>query len=190
MEKRSREEREERWRGWMIAAQKGDGAAYEKLLTELLPEVRGFVARRLRDVHSREDVVQNVLMGIHRARHTFRAERPFGPWLYAVARNAVTDHLRARARRQQREILLESPEPPDASAPPAVDEELSPELQEALEALPAQQREAVLLLHVEGLSVEEASLRVGASKGALKVRAHRGYRALRQRLGADPEAKP
>ena len=42
-----REQREERWRGWMVAAQAGDAAAYEKLLFELLPHLRGFVRRRL-----------------------------------------------------------------------------------------------------------------------------------------------
>ena len=43
------EEREGRWRGWMIAAQAGDAAAYEKLLLELLPHLRGFVRRRIGD---------------------------------------------------------------------------------------------------------------------------------------------
>ena len=61
---------------------------------------------------------------------------------------------------------------------------LSPELTGALEALPANQRQAVELLQVECLSVAEAAERVGITKTALKVRAHRGYRALRARLAA------
>ena len=95
------EEREGRWRGWMVAAQAGDAAAYEKLLLELLPHLRGFVRRRIRDFDSLEDVVQNVFVSLHRARHTYRPERPFGPWLHAVARNAVIDHVRARTRRSR-----------------------------------------------------------------------------------------
>ena len=186
-QRRSRQEHEARWRAWMTAAQRGDSAAYEKLLAELLPYLRRFVGRRLNDAEAGEDVVQTVFLSIHRARHTYRPERPFGPWLHSVARNAVIDHVRAQARRGRRETSLEAegvPEPvaPDEAAPPAG---LSPELDRALEALPDSQREAVMLLHIEGLSVAEAASWVGISKSALKVRAHRGYRALRGLLGGE-----
>jgi RNA polymerase sigma-70 factor (ECF subfamily) len=181
----AREAREARWRAWMIAGQRGDTACYEKLLHELLPHVRRFVRRRLFDATLMEDVVQNVFLSMHRARHTYRPERPFSPWLYAITRNAISDHVRARGRRMAREISLEE----EGVAEPAVeptgleDRRLSPELERALAALPPKQREAVELIHVEGLSVAEAALRAGVSSGALKVRAHRGYRALRARLG-------
>jgi RNA polymerase sigma-70 factor (ECF subfamily) len=183
--RRTNEEREGRWRAWMIGAQAGDAAAYEKLLLELLPHLRRFVRRRLNDVAATEDVVQNVFVAVHRARHTYRPERPFGPWLHAIARNAVIDHARSGMRRRRRERSLEEngvPEPA-AEAEPAVGGRLSPELERSLAELPASQREAVLLLHVEELSVAEAAAWVGISKSALKVRAHRGYRALRERLG-------
>jgi RNA polymerase sigma-70 factor (ECF subfamily) len=179
------EEREGRWRGWIVAAQAGDAAAYEKLLLELLPHLRGFVRRRIGDSDALEDVVQNVFVSLHRARHTYRPERPFGPWLHAVARNAVIDHARARARRTGREVPLSSDGVPEPVAPPSEPSahlDLSPELARALEALPASQREAVELLQLRGLSVAEAADRVGVSRSALKVRAHRGYRALRARL--------
>jgi RNA polymerase sigma-70 factor (ECF subfamily) len=179
-----RGEREERWRGWMVDAQGGDAAAYEKLLFELLPHLRSFVRHRLHDPNVQEDVVQNVFVSIHRARHTFRSERPIGPWLYAISRNAVTDHLRAQGRRRRREIPVA---PEEVSQFPAIeessiDETLSLGMTRALDALSANQREAVLMIHVEGLSVAEAAHRAGVSRGALKVRAHRGYRALRALL--------
>jgi RNA polymerase sigma-70 factor (ECF subfamily) len=186
-EQRGREEREERWRAWMMAVQAGDAVAYDKLLGELLPHLRGFVSRRLGDWTAREEVVQNVLVAMHRARHTYRAERPFGPWLYAVARNAITDHLRARARRARREVSVEPARLPEPAVVPETPGEaaLSPEIELALAALPPAQREAVVLVQLEGLSVAEAAARVGISRGALKVRAHRGYRALRALLGAE-----
>jgi RNA polymerase sigma-70 factor (ECF subfamily) len=71
-------------------------------------------------------------------------------------------------------------------APVNEDLSLSPQMSDALSQLPASQREAVELIHLQGLSVTEAAARVGISPGALKVRAHRGYRALRARL-ARPE---
>jgi len=168
----------------MIAAQAGDSATYEKLLRELLPYVRSQVAGRVYEPAEREDIVQNVLISLHRARHTYRSEHPFVPWLRAVVRNASIDWMRARGRRSRVEWggdVDELPEP-SVEAPQPGEEALSPELEGALASLPASQREAVELLHVEGLSVAEAAQRVGVSPGALKVRAHRGYRALRARL--------
>lgn len=175
--------REERWRRSMAAAQDGDAKAYEELLRDLLPEIRRLVRRRLADEAAVEDVVQNTLLAIHRSRHTYRPERPFGPWLRAVARNAFLDHVRAGARRSGREVSLEAvPEPASEPAPIAERAGLSPELQRALAELPAAQREAVEMIQLHGLSVAEAAVRAGVSISALKVRAHRGYRALRTRL--------
>ena len=177
------EEREARWRGWMLAAQSGDAPAYERLLHDLLPHVRRFVQRRLVDPDSVEDVVQNVFTSVHRARHTYRPERPFGPWLYAIARNAAVDHHRARGRRRAREVPLEGlPEPAAPREARLEQAELAPELAVALAELPESQREAVELIHLHGLSVAEAADRAGVSRSALKVRAHRGYKALRARL--------
>src|SRR5262245_36482979 len=98
------EQRERRWRAAMVAAQSGDGVAYERLLLDLPPEIRTQVARRIGDPAEREDVVQTVLLSLHRARHTYRSERAFLPWLHAIARNAATDWLRARGRRLRHEL--------------------------------------------------------------------------------------
>jgi RNA polymerase sigma-70 factor (ECF subfamily) len=183
------EEREIRWRAWMIAAQDGDSAAYEKLLRELVPYVRSVVQRRLFDWGAVEDVVQNVFMSVHRARHTYRPERPFRPWINAIARNAVVDSIRERGQRGQREVSLEQdgiPEPAVEAKIPG-ESALDPALQQALERIPTAQREAVVLIHLDGLSVAEAAVRAGVSKSALKVRAHRGYRALRALLEENGE---
>jgi len=181
-----RQVREERWRRSMAAAQDGDAKAYEGLLQELLPEIRSQVRRRLPDEAAVEDVVQNTLLAIHRSRHTYRPERPFGPWLRAVARNAFLDHVRARGRRSDREVSLEAvPEPAGDPEPSFAEARLSPDLERALAELPAAQREAVELIQLRGLSVAEAAVKAGVSVAAVKVRAHRGYRALRKALGAD-----
>ncbi len=174
--------REERWRVWMAAAQDGDAACYQKLLSELLPLVRGLVRARMRETDAVEDVVQDVLLSIHTARHTFRPERPLVPWVRAIARNAVIDRARRRARSRETEL-----QEPDALAatPQDSQETLSPRMQRALDRLPHLQRQAVLLLKVESLSVEEAAARLGISQGALKLRAHRGYRSLRSLLGKE-----
>ncbi|HVP27611.1 MAG TPA: sigma-70 family RNA polymerase sigma factor [Myxococcota bacterium] len=167
----------------MAAAQGGDREAYERLLRELLPALRALVSRRVADPSLAEDVVQNVLLQLHRARHTYRPARPFGPWLRTIARNASIDALRAHARRRAREVGV-TDEEALGPAHPASDESsrggaLPSRLEEALGALPASQRQAFELLHVEELAVREAAARLGVSAGALKLRAHRARRRLR-----------
>jgi RNA polymerase sigma-70 factor (ECF subfamily) len=176
----------------MAAAQDGDAAAYDRLLRSILPPIRRLVSRQLRDPSGVDDVVQDVLISIHRARHTYRPERPFGPWMRTIARNAVIDAHRVRSTRLRREVKIDELEvAADTPEPGAGLGGLSPELTEALAQLPPNQREAVELLHIHDLSVAEAAERVGVSPGALRVRAHRGYKALRIRFGVlRPDVDP
>ncbi len=185
----------------MAAAQGGDAAAYELLLTSLLPPLRAFVRRRGVAAGEVEDVVQEILLSIHRARHTWRADRPFEPWMWAIARNASTDALRRQTRERSRRVAApggfseeSSPAHTLAADGGSSDPEeqltaaeLTPRLAEALAKLPASQRQAVELLYVEQLSVVEAAARAGVSPSALKVRAHRGSRALRSALRPEDE---
>lgn len=176
-----------RWSGLMAAAQRGDAEAYRALLEEVMPAVRGMVRSRVFDPAAAEDVVQNVMLSIHRARHTYRPERPFKPWLSAIARNAIIDSFREAGRRREREIeveLIDEFAAPVRAEHPELSE-LPPDLAAAIERLPDKQREAVRLVQVEGLSVAEAAARAGVTPGALKVRAHRGYKALRRALRGD-----
>lgn len=184
-----REERaaeDARWSAWMASAQEGDAEAYRRLLEELLPALRRMVRARVYDRESAEDVVQNILLSIHRARHTYRPERSFGPWMRAIARNAMIDSFRESGRRGEREIGVEwiDDVPGEPAAAPTPDG-LDPRLQAALERLPDKQRQAVEMIQLRELSVAEAALEAGVTPGALKVRAHRGYRALRRMLGGE-----
>ena len=171
----------------MAAAQGGDEAAYRVLLEDLLPFVRRQVRARISSQADAEDVVQNALIAIHRGRHTYRPERPFGPWARTVVRNCVIDWFRERGRRTSREVAVEEPELFSEGTTDAElgADELAPPLVAALQSLPEKQREAVELIHLQGLSVAEAAVEAGVTPGALKVRAHRGYRALRARLGGE-----
>ena len=167
----------------MVAAQAGDQEAYRALLEALQPLLRAYVKRRLRDEEAVADVCQDVLLTMHRVRHTFEPGRAFEPWFYAIARSRFIDHLRRRRRRGDLEVSSdESPELLAEEEPGGWNRFL-----ELLESLPASQREAFSLLKIDGLSVEEAAERAGVTPGALKVRAHRAYGALRSALlGSEP----
>jgi RNA polymerase sigma-70 factor, ECF subfamily len=163
---------------WMESAQRGDREAYGALLTDVASPLLRFLRRWIADPHELEDVHQDTLMALHRARHTYDPSRPFEPWLFAIARHVAVDHLRRRASRTSREVLVEALPEPGTDTDPR-----SPRLEEALERLPPAQREAFEMLQLEGMSVAAAAARVGITTGALKVRAHRAYKALRTLLG-------
>jgi len=174
------DDREARLSEWMRSAQDGDTDAYRRLLDAIQPMIRRIVRLKIHDEAAAEDVVQNTLLSIHRGRRTYRPERPLGPWMRAIARNSIVDHFRERKRKGgDREVELVQEEwAYDREESAEGDTRLAPELVAALDALPDAQREAVALIQIEGLSVAEAALRAGVSAGALKVRAHRGYRGL------------
>jgi len=163
---------------WMLAAQAGDQDAYRSLLESLQPLLRAYVKRRIRDEDAVADVCQDVLLTMHRVRHTFEPGRAFEPWFYSIARSRFIDHLRRRSRRGDLEV-------PTDAGPESVAEEQSAgweQFLEILETLPASQREAFAMLKIEGLSVDEAAERAGVTASALKVRAHRAYGTLRRGL--------
>src|SRR5690348_13091262 len=81
----------------MLASQRGDAAAYRSLLAKLAPRLRAYYKRRFiaigRGAEEAEDLVQETLLAIHLKRHTYDGDALFTPWLHAIARYKLIDHL-------------------------------------------------------------------------------------------------
>jgi RNA polymerase sigma-70 factor (ECF subfamily) len=174
-----RTERAARRTALMARAQDGDAEAYRALLDDIRPALLHLLRRWAANRHDLNDLVQEVLLALHRGRHTYDPLQPFEPWLFSIARYVATRSRRRRLGRMSREILVA--ELPDQAS--ESDFGTSARFEEILEQLPPTQREAFALLKLEGLSVEEAALRAGTTTAALKVRAHRAYNAIRTLLG-------
>ena len=171
----------------MVRSIDGDKAAYAELLTLLASATARFVRGRVGDVAWVDDVVQETLLSVHGARRTFDRTRPLAPWFYAIASNRMVDAIRRERRIASREFngdLLTEPASPESvdrgGARAAIDFEA---LTIAMRSLTPKQRTVVHALKVRGDSVREVSGRLGMSETAVKVTAHRGYRALRRVLG-------
>lgn len=165
----------------MGRAQDGDRRAYEELLTRVAGLLQAFVRRRTGDAVWSEDVVQDALVALHRARHTYDVARPFAPWMYAIAQNRLADALRAKRRRLLREVQPATmPEP--WRRPPQERDALRADVRRAVAGLPDRQRQVIELLKFEDLSVRDVAARLGMSEANVKVTAHRGYRALRRQI--------
>ncbi|MCQ8279292.1 sigma-70 family RNA polymerase sigma factor [Acetobacteraceae bacterium KSS8] len=161
------------WGALMKAAQDGDAASYRRLLGDVTPWLRRYYTHRL-PLPMWDDAVQDVLIALHEKRHTYDPARPFEPWLAAIARHKWIDRLRAM-RTMPTEVLDEAlPAPDDHGA--AVSDALT--LDTLLAQLRPQQAEAIRLVKLEGLSVEEAALRARQSPSLVKVNIHRGLRRL------------
>lgn len=166
----------------MVRGQDGDQEAYEDLLTRLSALVRGFVRRRVGDTAWADDVVQECLVALHRARHTYDPARPFAPWLYAIAQNRLVDALRAQRRRMLRELHPDEHWPEPGRRATQERDALATDVRKAVAGLPDRQRQVIELLKFEDLSVREVADRLGMSESNVKVTAHRGYRALRRHI--------
>ena len=176
----------EEWGRLMAAAQAGDATAYARLLREIVPYVRAIARRHHAAADRVEDVVQDVLLTLHRIRNTYDPARPFTAWLGAIAHRRSIDALRRKVRTDASEtfspVAYETYADPGANKDIAAHED-SAVLAEAIAALPPGQRQAVELLRLKEMSLAEASAASGQSVGALKVSLHRAIRALQRTLG-------
>jgi RNA polymerase sigma factor (sigma-70 family) len=184
------EERDRRWSAMMAAAQAGDRAVYERLLREVAPFIRAVVQRQQRQADRVEEVVQDVLLSLHRVRHTYDPARPFTHWLAMIARRRSIDALRRRRRTEAMEVADDAGY--ETFADPAanrVTEAFGARegLAEAIAGLSPPQREAIELLKLREMSLAEAAAASGRSIAALKVNAHRAIKSLRQRLKGEEE---
>lgn len=180
----------------------GDRRAFVELHDRLTPRLRGFLMRLVRDRATTDDLVQVTLLKAHLARDRFRlqggdADRAVQAWYFAIARNAAMDHLRAKGRADKRmvdgdadaqgatsSLRDHSPNVEELTTQRESEQALIDRVQAAIAELPAGQREVVELHKLRGMSMAEVAKRLQLREGAVRVRAHRGYKALARLLGS------
>ena len=166
---------------------RGDETAFADLYDAIAPRLLAFLRRATRDPSAAEDLMQQTLLHMHRARGSFIPGAPVMPWARTIARRLVTDS--ARRRRVERRLFSEAPTDdqtsydPTTALAPADDllhaRRLAWRIQDRIDALPELQRTAYRLLRQEGLSLKRAAELLGTSVTAVKLRAHRASVALR-----------
>ena len=172
-------ERENEWTGLMRSALSGDDAAYHRLLKAIAPVLRAMARRGLaragQPIDQSEDIVQDILLAMHLKRHTWNANAPFAPWLFAIARNKLIDALRRRGRRIYVDIAdFAETLAGDAPAETAPAREVAAQLDQ----LPARQRDVLQSIAVENASIKDTAQKFSISEGAVRVALHRGLASL------------
>ena len=163
---------------------RGEDSAFEEVYDGLAPRLQSFLLRYTHDRARAEDVVQQTMLQIHRARGRFTLGGQVVPWAFAIARRLLID----QHRRGGREVLAPTGDDSLTQLLAAVDaraddvaiaKEVAGKLAEELARLPENQRVAFELIKQDGLSVAEAAQVLGTTVAAVKLRAHRAYEAMR-----------
>lgn len=163
----------------VIAARRGDRAAFGELYRRFSRAVHGVVLARVRYADA-GDVVQDVFAIALERLPQLGEPAAFGGWLLAIARNRSIDHVRGKKPTDELPEL-----PVEASRATEVRQVLA-----VLRELPDAYQETLILRLVEGLSGPEIAEQTGLSAGSVRVNLHRGMKLLRERLGitAEPES--
>lgn len=162
----------------MARYQGGDVAAFDELFHRHAGRLHAYFARTTGSSEAASELVQQTFLQLHRARRDFAAGRDFAPWLYAIAANLRRDWHRRRRRRPEEPVA----EVELGSTPPAASTASERLVRRCVGRLPEGQRDVVVLHWFNELSMAEIARALGVGRSAVKVRAHRAYKALRSCL--------
>lgn len=160
----------------------GDKRAYQQVLARSAVLLRPFLSRRINSAAAVEDVLQEILISVHKSRHTYDGMRPFAPWLFAIARYRLTDYLRMAYKdglRHAADITdYEQILPADVTETGFGFEYIH----KALAQLPEKQGKILTFMHQQGYTAKETAKLMGMTEVAVKVSAHRAYKILKTKL--------
>jgi RNA polymerase sigma-70 factor (ECF subfamily) len=166
----------------VAAARAGDRAAFERIVRTYQVEVWRLCLHLLRDPGAAEDAAQETFIRVYRFIGRYKGESKFTTWLLSVARNCAHDELRKLARRKRLAQAIDAqPEPG------AWDQTLGVEVREALDGLPIELREPIVLIDVFGLSYSEVGRMLRSPEGTIKSRVHRAREQMLRRLSPGAE---
>lgn len=165
----------------LLAGLAGDSVAYTDFLSQLSPILRRVIGRKI-PMNDIEDVLQEVLISIHKARHTYDGERPLMPWVMAITRFRMTDCLRKTysEMRHQRVDIADYENVLEAVTETVNENE---SIHGMLDGVGQRERKILSLMHMEGYTAREVGSQLGMKESAVKVTAHRAIKKIRKRLG-------
>ncbi|MCA9599649.1 MAG: RNA polymerase sigma factor [Myxococcales bacterium] len=169
----------------MAAYMAGDTSAFHELFRRYAPILQRVLARGLNGREESDDLVQQTFLHLHRARNDFKPGARVRPWLFTIALNLKREHFRRVKRRPEAPLELDGRLDPSVGPQGHARSDAASTLKAALQQIPPDQAEVIALHWLDGLSFPEVAEVVGATLSAVKVRAHRGYAAMRAYLDRD-----
>ena len=167
---------------WMTGYQAGDANSAGRLIETVHPLLHRYFLGMVGNRAEAEDLLQETWLRVHRVRHTYRKGEPLLPWIFAIARRVRIDGYRRTSRLQARELAGEAFHEGVMAVAPGSTSRL--ELDSLLRHLPEAQREILTLMRASDLNLDEVARTTGLSSAAVKQKAYRAYRKLREMFGA------
>ena len=164
----------------MSAARRGDPEAFVRMLKHYDSRLRALAFRMLRDPSLMDDALQDAAIKAYRALPRFRGESDVGTWLYRITYTTCLDYLRRERRFQL--LLCDDAVPGDAGDDPCDAVTRWMDLEDALDALPVEQRVLVVLVHQYGYDYRAAAEVVGVPEGTVSSRLATARARLRRLL--------
>jgi RNA polymerase sigma-70 factor (ECF subfamily) len=179
----------------MLRVKRGDLEAFTQLVEKYKQPVTNLVARTIRDDAEAEDIAQNVFIQVHKSAARYEVSAKFTTWLFTIARNLCLNEIRRRSRHPNDSLDAVSPYAEDDQPArqfedkrnftpdeAAVQGELAQKIEEALGALPENQRTAIILYQRQEMSYEEIAAVLDCSLASVKSLIFRGREVLKDRL--------
>ncbi len=174
----------------MVRVRDGDEACFGLLLRKHRVPVVRFLYRMVQNQGVAEELSQEVFLRVYKSRESYQPTAKFTTWLFRIATHLALNWLRDGRNRQTQQSLDEETEGPSRELPaqgPNVEQEMVnrvrlDEIRQAIEALPAKQRAAVLMHKYEDMEYLQIATALGCSESAVKSLIFRAYESLRGRL--------
>ncbi|MFQ5917982.1 MAG: RNA polymerase sigma factor [Candidatus Binatia bacterium] len=189
----------------MLAYRDGDEEAFTLLFERFELRIFNYFLRHIGSRSLAEDLLQNTFLKLHRSRKSYQPSAAFSTWIFTIASNLLKDAARVEKRREgiveleeARERIATGSSPLEPLSMPRQQNpevetgqrEIADYVRQAVQSLPLDQREVIILAKYEGFKYEEIAEILNLTPGALKVKAHRAMktleRVLKDRLGAVP----
>ncbi len=177
---------ETRWRQLIADAQKGNNESYQTLLLELDTFLRRYCGAIIKNWSKNEDLSQECLVAIHKARMTYDPARPFLPWVKAIVRNKSIDWIRKEVKQIEREILIDETKA-QGSTKDLDSTENNIVFENLIKLLDEKYQQPILLTKIYGYTEKEVGKKLNLSESAVKIRIHRGVMDLKNVVKKDFE---
>jgi RNA polymerase sigma-70 factor (ECF subfamily) len=150
-------------------------------LNQITPILRRVIGQKI-PPNDLEDTLQEILISIHKARHTYDGQRPLMPWLMAITQFRISDALRkAYSGFNRKTVTINDLEEilENVTETPTSDESID----DILQGVPHREQTILTMMHVQGYTAKETSHHLGMKESAVKVAAHRAIKKLREKIG-------
>lgn len=169
-------------RALILRVQRGDTAAFEKLVEGYVRRARAIAMRLMRNTEDADDLVQDAFLRVLQKIESVDPERPFGPWFFRVLVNTGLDTHRRRRTRQTEDETTEVASADPNPAELTEQSEIRRRFEAALSELPPRQRTIVWSFEVDGMTTKEIAESLGVAEVTVRWHLHQGRRSLRASL--------